>query len=178
MDMECGRGCSMPLRTPVFHLYSRSRAYAADHRHHPQGAVRELDRVAAVLGHGLSPRKPGRDSLIRVTSPCPLGGVHSRWRPKISRQRSCRGSQITARALKGRRWARAKPATAEKPNSAALTANTAVKRGRSRCWNRARKLPLAPYPSSDADRHVGEVVPLDDREEPQFATVHGVCCGP
>src|SRR6266536_181002 len=38
----------------------------------------ELDRVAAVLGHGLSPRKPGRDSLIRVTSPCPPGGVHSR----------------------------------------------------------------------------------------------------
>src|SRR6266536_1878349 len=34
----------------------------------------ELDRIAAVLGHGLSPRKPGRDSLIRVTSPVhPVG---------------------------------------------------------------------------------------------------------
>src|SRR6266498_2514607 len=34
----------------------------------------ELDRIAAVLGHGLSPRKPGRNSLIRVTSPVhPVG---------------------------------------------------------------------------------------------------------
>src|SRR6266536_6607267 len=33
-------GCSMRLRTPDFHLCSRSRAYAADHPHQPQGAVR------------------------------------------------------------------------------------------------------------------------------------------
>src|SRR5436190_19839573 len=34
----------------------------------------ELDRIAAVLGHGLSPRKPGRNSLIRVTAPVhPVG---------------------------------------------------------------------------------------------------------
>jgi len=37
----------------------------------------ELDRIAAVLGHGLSPRKPGWDSLIRGHLTCPPGGVHS-----------------------------------------------------------------------------------------------------
>src|SRR6266568_7264811 len=45
----------------------------------------ELDRIAAVLGHGLSPRKPGRNSLIRVTSPVhPVGCTPIRgqiWAP-------------------------------------------------------------------------------------------------
>src|SRR6266702_4315804 len=42
----------------------------------------ELDRIAAVLGHGLSPRKPGRNSLIRVTSPVhPVGCTPSRASP-------------------------------------------------------------------------------------------------
>src|SRR6266496_3915504 len=37
-------------------------------------AILESREVAAVLGHGLSPRKPGRNSLIRVTSPVhPVG---------------------------------------------------------------------------------------------------------
>src|SRR4029453_16212246 len=42
----------------------------------------ELHRIAAVFGHGLSPRKPGRDSPILAPSPaypqgCSLSGVAS-----------------------------------------------------------------------------------------------------
>src|SRR6516225_11094610 len=35
----------------------------------------ELDRIVAVFGHGLSPRKPGRDSPILAPSPGPSPGV-------------------------------------------------------------------------------------------------------
>src|SRR5437016_4707181 len=36
---------------------------------------------------GLSPRKPGRDSLIRHHLTCPLQGVHSSERPKSANRR-------------------------------------------------------------------------------------------
>src|SRR6266566_3464497 len=57
----------------------------------------ELDRIAAVLGHGLSPRKPGRNSLIRVTSPVhPVG---------CTPQYGYRGSILNCRTVrKKRRW--------------------------------------------------------------------------
>src|SRR6266702_5789293 len=47
----------------------------------------ELDRIAAVLGHGLSPRKPGRNSLIRVTSPVHPVGCTPRQRKTSRRSR-------------------------------------------------------------------------------------------
>src|SRR6266487_5771332 len=71
----------------------------------------ELDRIAAVLGHGLSPRKPGRNSLIRVTSPVhpvgctPVRGVPG-GRPATDRELSVRlmaGELRTGMRLFGRR---------------------------------------------------------------------------
>ena len=48
----------------------------------------ELDRIVAVFGHGLSPRKPGRDSPILAPSPVHPQGCGSaevsrltRWEP-------------------------------------------------------------------------------------------------
>src|SRR6267142_1399184 len=58
----------------------------------------ELDRIAAVLGHGLSPRKPGPDSPILIPSPvhpqgCTPGrGSMLRAAGHTSAQRSCAAS--------------------------------------------------------------------------------------